>query len=84
MTTNYGTINGLFKSKGIVGPWVCSDCGHLSQFCDIQWGTNRVFCKNESCKSERIIDKKHKRIREPDGTLWQFDDNGRKMQVRNR
>lgn len=72
----------LSKGKGIAGPWICEQCGELSQFCDVSAHLNRVFCKNEACGYTRVIDKLHMRIREADGTLWQFDNQGNKTQIR--
>lgn len=77
-----GNINGLYTTKGIVGPWVCSECGQLSQFCDITSRVNRVFCRNEACGYQRIIDKRACYIVENDGTHWKFDNQGNKVQVR--
>lgn len=76
-----GNLQGL-TCKGIVGPWDCSECGQRSQFADIQRHVNRIFCKNESCRFERIIDKRRNRIVENDGSVWAFDEAGRKVQVR--
>jgi hypothetical protein len=75
-----GSLMGL-RSKGIVGPWPCEACGQLSQFADIGPRINRIFCRNERCGFQRIIDKAAYRIVENDGTCWEFDNKGRKWQV---
>jgi hypothetical protein len=76
-----GSLLGL-TSSGIVGPWPCEACRQLSQFADITSGLNRVFCRNPSCSFERIIDKRRSLIIENDGSVWQFDRDGNKWQVR--
>ena len=76
-----GNLLGLTSSSGIVGPWPCEQCGNLSQFADINKGINRVFCRNENCRYERIIDKRHHRIIENDGTAWEFDSDGTKRRI---
>lgn len=79
----YGDLNGLNKgTKGVIGPWPCSDCGHLSQFADVGEFTNYIFCRNPNCSFERIIDKRNHVIKEPDGTFWRFDDAGNKTRIR--
>jgi hypothetical protein len=79
----YGDPNGLKKGlKGIIGPWPCSECHNVSQFADVGETTNYIFCRNEGCDFERIIDKANHVIKEPDGTFWKFDDDGNKMQIR--
>lgn len=77
-----GNINGLYATHGIFGPWQCESCGNLSQFADINSRVNRIFCRNEACRYERIIDKKACYIVENDGTHWKFDDEGNKVRVR--
>ena len=78
-----GNLRGL-TCKGIVGPWPCEQCGELSQYADIQKRINRIFCQNEDCDFERIIDKHLNRIKENDGTIWEFDGDGNKHRVRDR
>lgn len=63
------------------GPWPCERCGELSQFADVRLKYNRIYCKNEACRFERIIDKKEMRIVEDDGTQWRYDREGNKWQV---
>ena len=81
----YGDANGLKKGiKGIIGPWPCTECKEVSQYADVGATTNYIFCKNEACGFERIIDKENHIIKENDGTFWAFDDAGNKTQVRGR
>lgn len=72
-------VNG---SERFVGPWPCEQCGKLSQFAIITASRNRVFCRNESCGFERLIDKRYSRIVEADGSVWAFDAAGNKWRVR--
>jgi hypothetical protein len=67
--------------RGLKGPWPCEDCGQLSQYTDVSKRINRVFCRNERCRFERIIDKQHGRVIENDGTCWEYDNRGNKRQV---
>lgn len=76
-----GNVLGI-RSTGIIGPWPCEACGELSQYADVTRKINRVFCKNESCGFTRIIDKGRSVIQESDGTVWRFDTDGNKVQVR--
>lgn len=69
-------------SEKLVGPWLCEQCGKLSQFAVIKTSKNRVFCRNENCGYERLIDKRHARIIEADGTVWAFNASGDKWRVR--
>jgi len=80
LNTGFGTANGLFRGRGIEGPWPCSECGELTQYADITSRINRIFCRN--CDYTRLIDKRNHRIIENDGTHWTFDDDGNKTQVR--
>lgn len=73
-----GSLLGLTSSQGIVGPWPCSECGELSQYADVQRYMNTIFCKNESCRYRRTIDKRRNRIVENDGSVWWFDNYGNK------
>lgn len=75
---------GRLRMARTVGPWRCEACGALSQFAEIRRGVNFVYCKNEACRYERIVDKRHSRIVENDGTVWEFDHAGNKKQVRAR
>lgn len=79
-----GNLQGLTSNvKGINGPWLCQECGHLTQYADVQREINIVFCTYHRCDFQRVIDKRHHRIIEPDGTHWRFDPNtGEKHQVR--
>ena len=70
--------------RGLKGPWPCENCGQLSQYADVTQGINRIFCRNERCSFERIVDKRHSRIVENDGTCWEFYGDGSKRQVRMR
>lgn len=63
----------------LAGPWKCEKCEELSQYAVIRASINRVFCKN--CDFERIIDKRHMRVIEADGTHWEYDNRGNKRQV---
>ena len=76
-----GNLQGL-TCDGIVGPWPCEECGQLSQYADVAKDINRIFCRNERCGFVRLIDKRHSRIIEWDGSVWQFDDTGAKWRVR--
>jgi hypothetical protein len=69
-------------TEGICGPWPCEACGQLSQYADVKRGINHIFCKNERCRYERIIDKRNSRIVENDGTVWQYDSTGNKCRIR--
>jgi len=66
------------------GPYICDVCKQLSCFTHITTDRNTQFCKNPRCNFRRIIDKKVRIIQENDGTFWQWDDNGRKVQIRGR
>lgn len=65
-----------------IGPWPCSECGEMSQFAIVRYTQNFIFCRNENCKAERLVDKHNSRIIEPDGTTWAFDSAGNKWRVR--
>jgi len=73
-------VNG---SEKLVGPWPCERCGELSQFAVIKASVNRVFCRNENCRFERLIDKHKHRIVEADGTQWEYDGAGNKTRITN-
>ena len=77
-----GNLHALTSSRGIAGPWPCESCGQLSQYAEVKPQINHVFCRNENCRYERIIDKKHSRIIENDGTVWEFYEDGSKRQIR--
>jgi hypothetical protein len=77
-----GSIQGLTRTHGIVGPWPCEKCGKLSQYADLTSKINRIFCKNENCRYMRVVDKWNKYIVEDDGTHWKFSDDGTKVRVR--
>ena len=81
-----GSLQGLTSSiRGIVGPWVCEKCGHLTQYADVQPDINRVFCRFLNCDFWRVIDKRHHLVVEDDGTTWEFDPiTGEKWRVPNR
>lgn len=70
--------------RGFKGPWPCENCGELSQYADVTKGINRVFCRNPHCDYLRIVDKRHGRVVENDGTVWEYDNYGAKRQVRMR
>lgn len=78
----YGDWNGLNVTNEIIGPWECGECHQVSQYADVQSDINRIFCRNPSCRYERIIDKRKNVIRENDGTYWQFDSAGNKVRIR--
>lgn len=67
-----------------VGPWPCEKCKELSQYAVVTSKKNRVFCRNESCGFNRLIDKRNHIIVEADGTTWAFDGAGNKWRVRGR
>jgi hypothetical protein len=67
-----------------LGPWPCEECGQLSQYAEVRSEVNHVYCKNEACRFERIVDKRRFRIVENDGTTWEYDGRGAKRQVRSR
>lgn len=69
-------------SEKLVGPWPCEKCGKLSQYAVTTPKRNRVFCRNENCKYERIVDKRRSRIIEDDGSVWAFDNAGNKWRIR--
>lgn len=69
-------------SEKLVGPWPCERCGKISQFAVVQAAVNKVFCRNESCRFTRVIDKQRSRIVEADGSVWAFDNAGNKWRVR--
>lgn len=77
----YGNVNGLNVVSKTIGPWQCSECGELSQYADVRPDRNHIFCRNEACRAERIIDKREHIIRENDGTYWKFDDAGNKFRI---
>lgn len=77
----YGNVNGLNVARGIIGPWECSECGEISQYADIKSERNHIFCRNQVCRYERIIDKRRNIIRENDGTYWKFDTDGNKSRI---
>lgn len=77
----YGNANGLNVVSGIIGPWKCDECKELSQYADIKPDRNHIFCRNPSCRFERIVDKRRQIIRENDGTFWKFDTNGAKSRI---
>lgn len=79
---SYGDANGLTVTRGIIGPWTCTECKKESQYADIGPDTNYIFCRNPSCEFNRIIDKRRNLIRENDGTYWRFDAAGHKTRVR--
>lgn len=83
MSLPTGNLQGLTSNlHGIIGPWQCSKCGHITQYADVQPDVNRVFCRYFSCDFWRVIDKRHHRIVEDDGTMWEFDPlNGTKTRV---
>lgn len=83
-TNGLGDLNGLNRTHGVVGPWPCSECGQVTQCADIGPTTNYIFCRNQNCSFERIIDKKEHVIKESDGTFWRFDDAGNKTRIRAR
>ena len=68
--------------RGLKGPWPCENCHELSQYADVTKGVNRIFCRNESCGFTRIVDKRHHRTIENDGTCWEYDGTGSKRQIR--
>lgn len=70
------------SKRGLKGPWPCEACGELSQYADVSKGINRIFCRNPHCDFKRLVDKRHSRVIENDGTVWEFDGNGNKRQVR--
>jgi hypothetical protein len=80
----YGDYNGLNTHLigKTIGPWPCSECKKTSQFARIGTETNYIFCRNESCGFERIVDKKNSIIVEPDGSFWKFDEEGNKIRIR--
>lgn len=78
----YGDQNGLNVVSGIIGPWDCSECHQTTQYADIGASINYIFCRNEACRYERIIDKRRNVIRENDGTFWQFDEQSNKVRIR--
>lgn len=78
-----GNLRGLTCS-GIVGPWKCEECGQISQYGDIGRWTNIIFCRNEACRYQRIVDKRRHQIRENDGSYWHFDNDGNKTRIRGR
>ena len=67
--------------RGFKGPWPCESCGQISQYADVRHGLNRIFCRNERCRFERIIDKRNHRTIENDGTCWEYNSDGTKRQV---
>lgn len=83
MNLPIGNLRGLTSSvKGIIGPWKCEQCGHITQYADVQKDVNRVFCRFHNCDYWRIIDKVHFRIVENDGTMWEYDpDTSSKRQI---
>jgi hypothetical protein len=74
-----GNLAGL-TCKGIVGPFPCDVCKKVAAFADIKRTENIIFCK--ACTFRRVIDKRHARIVENDGSVWQFDNQGNKRRVR--
>lgn len=69
-----GNLHGLTSNiRGIVGPWTCEKCGHLTQYADVGRDINIVFCRFHRCDYRRTIDKRHNIIIEDDGTMWEFD-----------
>ena len=70
--------------RGLKGPWPCESCGELSQYADVSKQVNIIFCRNPVCGFRRIVDKRHQRTVENDGSQWEYDGHGNKRQVRNR
>lgn len=79
-----GNLQGILTKHRdkIIGPWQCDSCGNLSQYAEVTRYLNRIFCRNEACRYTRLIDKRHSRIIENDGTAWAFDQAGNKWRVR--
>lgn len=67
-----------------VGPWPCEQCKQITQYAEIKGDKNHIFCKNEYCKFERMVDVKKQRIVEADGTMWAYNTRtGEKVRIRN-
>jgi len=79
---SYGTFNGLDFVHKVVGPWLCSECGQVSQYADVRPERNFIYCRNEACRYQRVIDKTDNVIVENDGTFWRFDSEGNKIRIR--
>lgn len=79
-----GNLRGLISKHGFLGPWQCEKCGQLSQYADIRNAINRIFCRNPICGFCRVVDKRHHRIIEDDGSEWELDSEGNKRRVRAR
>jgi hypothetical protein len=75
---------GLVYNK-LAGPWPCEQCGQTTQFAEMKGDKNHIFCRNEYCKFERIVDMKSQIIREPDGSFWKYNPNtGQKIRIKSR
>lgn len=78
----YGNTFLDIRQRGIVGPWPCDECKEITAYADIGRDTNYIFCRNPSCKFERIVDKRRHIIKESDGTFWSYDGEGNKTRIR--
>jgi hypothetical protein len=73
---------GLIYNKA-VGPWTCERCKKVTQFAKMTAEKNVIYCTNPYCRLERIVDKRHQIIVEPDGTYWIYNPvTGQKIQTR--
>lgn len=65
-----------------IGPWPCEQCKEITQFAEVKGDKNHIYCVNEYCRHERIVDKKNRVIVEPNGTHWLYNPNtGQKVQI---
>jgi hypothetical protein len=72
---------GLIYAKP-VGPWPCEQCKKITQYAKVSGDKNVIYCTNEYCRFERIVDMKNHRIVEPDGSQWIYNPvDGKKYRV---
>lgn len=69
-----GNLQGLTSDiHGIIGPWKCEKCGHMTQYADVGETINIIFCRFHRCDFRRTVDKRLHIIIEDDGSMWEFD-----------